>query len=721
MKARWAWLLLFGLLLACGGGSEPAPPVAKPTFARLEVRGSGVVRVSYEELRDLGLGGGTIPVASLRLTCQGKPVALKVEAHGKATLGPGDIVEFFAPGLETPYTDTTVYWLGPGTEPALTWGRRTVTGGTAQNPVTIFRDRLWVEQNKRAWGLAPGMPEQDYFFWEKLTAPVASTYAFEMPPVAPSAGPAQLTVKLLGGSSESPTPDHHVQVSLDGVPLGEAAWDGFDAHAALFEVPGDALQAGSHTLGLSLPGATGAVDVVWFDGVEVRFDSSLEARSGRLAFSATPDAVRPFRVKGFDGLELRLLDITDPAQPVEVEGGLVETVSGLSSLRFLETATGARAYVVAPRARVLNPLRMSLVTPGRLREPSLGADYLLIAPRAFMAAAQPLLQLRRSQGLRAEAVAVEELYDEFGTGMPDPQAIKDFLRFAVRSWRAPAPTMVLLLGDATYDYRDFLGTGKRSQVPAHLANTALIGLTPDDNWYADLEGDAVPELSLGRLPAANVMQVADLVQKLIRYESALEPASRKALLVADNNDPSFQEACERYAALLPSATGMSKVYLSQYTDFSRASVDVLAGFNGGVDLALYAGHGNVTDWAGEKVFDLTAIPALANGSRLPFVVALNCLNGWFSLPTGYCLAEALVREPDRGAIAMFASSGLGYQWEQDLLAQALLQQLATTSRPRLGELCRNAKAQAYRAGASGDLLITYTLIGDPATRLAWKP
>ena len=53
------------------------------------------------------------------------------------------------------------------------------------------------------------------------------------------------------------------------------------------------------------------------------------------------------------------------------------------------------------------------------------------------------------------------------------------------------------------------------------------------------------------------------------------------------------------------------------------------------------------------------VPALTNGSRLPLVVALTCLNGMFqSLFPEESLAEALVRAPNGGAVGVWASSGL---------------------------------------------------------------
>ena len=56
------------------------------------------------------------------------------------------------------------------------------------------------------------------------------------------------------------------------------------------------------------------------------------------------------------------------------------------------------------------------------------------------------------------AVAVEDAYDEFGHGEAHPEAIRDFLEHAFHGW-ARAPRYVLLLGDASFDFKDHMRTG----------------------------------------------------------------------------------------------------------------------------------------------------------------------------------------------------------------------------------------------------------------------
>ena len=51
-------------------------------------------------------------------------------------------------------------------------------------------------------------------------------------------------------------------------------------------------------------------------------------------------------------------------------------------------------------------------------------------------------------------VDIDDIYDEFSDGLFNPFAIRRFLRYAYNSWQQPAPTYVVLVGDAHYDYKN---------------------------------------------------------------------------------------------------------------------------------------------------------------------------------------------------------------------------------------------------------------------------
>jgi hypothetical protein len=85
-----------------------------------------------------------------------------------------------------------------------------------------------------------------------------------------------------------------------------------------------------------------------------------------------------------------------------------------------------------------------------------------------MEALEPLRQLRESQGLRVALIDIEDLYDEFSFGNKSPRAIKDFLASAKARW-SRAPRFVLLVGDASFDPRNYLGS-RRDGLCAYKAH-----------------------------------------------------------------------------------------------------------------------------------------------------------------------------------------------------------------------------------------------------------
>ena len=69
---------------------------------------------------------------------------------------------------------------------------------------------------------------------------------------------------------------------------------------------------------------------------------------------------------------------------------------------------------------------------------------------------------------------VQDVYDEFNGGVKSPRAIRRYLRHAYLTW-TPAPTFVLLAGDASMDYRHRLATSGVDWVPTYLRFEPIAG------------------------------------------------------------------------------------------------------------------------------------------------------------------------------------------------------------------------------------------------------
>ena len=122
---------------------------------------------------------------------------------------------------------------------------------------------------------------------------------------------------------------------------------------------------------------------------------------------------------------------------------------------------------------------------------------------------------RKAEGWRVQLVDLADVYDERGFGDKSADAVRDFIQAARATWRVP-PRFVLLVGDATFDPRNFLGLGDFDFAPTRLIDTATME-TASDDWFVDADLDGVPELAIGRWPVRTADQAAAVVAKTLGY------------------------------------------------------------------------------------------------------------------------------------------------------------------------------------------------------------
>ena len=188
--------------------------------------------------------------------------------------------------------------------------------------------------------------------------------------------------------------------------------------------------------------------------------------------------------------------------------------------------------------------------------------------------------------------------------------------------------------------------------------------------------------------------------------------------MADNPDQggNFVANAEELARGILAARNPQRIYLDALgPDATRTAIS--EAFNRGASLLSYVGHGGIHVWAGENIFDTRQIGTLEAQPQQPLVLTLNCLNGYFHFPHFDSLAEALVKAPDKGAIAVFAPSGLSLNEPAAVFHRAIVAELSSQRHRTLGEALLAAQATYAASGAFPELLRIYTLFGDPGLRL----
>jgi hypothetical protein len=448
--------------------------------------------------------------------------------------------------------------------------------------------------------------------------------------------------------------------------------------------------------------------MVFLDRFDVRHPHDVAAPSGALDGRFSSGGTASVADLGLGSV---VLDTTS-AVPVWLRGA-VATGSGLAFRVEAE-----HRYLAVSPAAVLRP-EVRKPQPSTLKDRRNAADYLLVAPRAFLDVAEPLLELRREQGLRARGVSIEEIVQQFGHGEAHAQAVKDFLAYAYQRWQRPSPRYVLLLGDATYDPKDFLGTGVRDRVPAPMVRTPYLW-TASDPAYAQLNGDDVlPDLAIGRLPAATTDEARVMVEKVLDYERGAHDLAGTAVFVADNGDEAgpFEDDADDAASVV-SGRAVEKLYLGTLGGATRSRIQ--EALDASPSLVSYVGHGGIAVWASENVWnnlDVDALSLHGPDRPLPLLFTLNCLNGYFHFPSLNSLAEQFVKAEGKGAVAAFSPSGLSVSGPAHVYHKALLAEIASGRHARLGDAVMAAQASYAATGAFPELLAIYHLFGDPATRI----
>ena len=87
-----------------------------------------------------------------------------------------------------------------------------------------------------------------------------------------------------------------------------------------------------------------------------------------------------------------------------------------------------------------------------------------------------------------------------------------------------------------------------------------------------------------------------------------------------------------------------------------------------------------------RVPALTAdIPNLESGEPFPIVASLTCTVGRFEIPGFVSLGETMVVEPDKGAVAVWAPSGLSFHSDAMILNEAFVAALYAEENVTIGQ------------------------------------
>lgn len=276
-----------------------------------------------------------------------------------------------------------------------------------------------------------------------------------------------------------------------------------------------------------------------------------------------------------------------------------------------------------------------------------------------------------------------------------------------------------------------------------------------DTVWADLDGDLLPEIPVGRIPARSAAQVRQIVRKTIAFETK-SPTLDDLRLPAWAGAAGYDPVVDRLASALMLKVVRTNVppWLNPWiicadpqSPFCGWPPDQSAMFTqqlkrGGA-LAVFIGHADIQYFYAMRfmgtdfTYHAQDAAALLDGQPGPPLVMICCLAGNFAT-SQESLAESLLMMPG-GPVAVIAATAESHPLTNYFSTVSLVQTLDGPQR-RLGQLWLSAQKDAVEArdliiesllsNVEGkledkidvgklrrDQMLMYALLGDPALRL----
>ena len=479
----------------------------------------------------------------------------------------------------------------------------------------------------------------------------------------------------------------------------------------------------------------------WLDWLEIFYHRRFEAENDFLLFTS-PDttAVIDYTISKFSSRDVYVFEISSHKDVRRVTDPAFDAADA-SIVRFQAAQTNGSTTefaAVGPKGfKTVGGVKK--ISNSNLHASTNGAEFLILAPSDFTADANRLKEHReRLDQLRTTVITVDQVYSEFSSGMLDPTAIRDFLKYTQASWSVK-PRYVLLFGAGSYDYKKIKFPNADNWIPPFEtleSNVQILTLATDDYFAIFDPSTQRIAVSIGRLPVRSQTAATEMIDKIINYETtaAYDSWRNRITFVADDGLTStgddgaiHTDQSERLALVYtPDSYTKDKIFIVQYPTVNSATGRRKPSANEAIDQAInrgtvvlnYTGHGNTGQWAHEKIFSEDQDFSLINNKgKLFFLVAATCDFARYDNPEETSAGEELILMPERGAIAAVTADRVVYSDQNALLNWTLYQNLFredSQGKPmRLGDAMWLTKQVL---NSTNDL--KHHLLGDPTMRLA---
>ena len=228
-----------------------------------------------------------------------------------------------------------------------------------------------------------------------------------------------------------------------------------------------------------------------------------------------------------------------------------------------------------------------------------------------------------------------------------------------------------------------------------------------DNYLADVNGDHLPEVAIGRLPVSSPDELETVINKIKTYERNI--GNQSVILVADTPDEGgdFIADSETLAGLFPSAYSVNKIYLNDPAMAEEKKAALISAINGGAAFFNFVGHAGpdqLSNWGllsyyPDDIPPVDDLSLLTNANMLPVMTAMTCGLANFSDPYEDVLGEALLLKPDGGMAAIWSATGLSDDTQAGILNREFYKAVLSGEKSSTRRRCPSGTLNVIRSRA----------------------
>lgn len=727
------------------------------TYYKFKISDDGIYRISYQTLQNSNLPLTSIDPRNIQLYTKGQEVPIHIEGEGDGVFNSGDYIEFYAQkndgwldtalynGIDNqpnPYysliNDTITYYLTWNSsitnlryieENAIDFGNYFAAPFVWRENLQVYNSNYYDGRILRSEATNPEYTKAEGWMDAPLTLGRERNKTISTPNRYVSGPFVDFEISVVGASDWQAinNGDHHLRITF-GSQTVDDIFEGYDLRKINRSFSPTELVKGNNVIKFeSIDDRNAGVDRTALAYMKIVYPHTL---------SFSNESVFEFQVDDASSQNAQYLEI------LFFNGGTSPVLYDLTNrkkVRVVETLSNYKTIIPngGNRKRCIIVAENKIKSIGNLapvgnngqfvdyRTVSLDTSFLILTHTQLNSQATTYAAYRRSKGMEALVVDVENLYDQYAYGIAKhPLAIRNFIDQSLTNWNYP-PSHLFLVGKSVTakahrktDNNSLLAYSQ-NLVPSY-GNPSADNLLISGLNNTNLE---VP-IPLGRLSAKNLVDVDIYLDKVIEYEAAprakwmkraIHFAGGKFAFEANTHENYLNGFAQDFEATKYGGKAFlfrknsSAPYQTTLADSVRNLI------NEGVSLMTFFGHSSAT---GGFDISIDSPDKFENQGRYPVLLGNSCFAGNYHQPGVLSTSEQYVLERNKGVIAFIANGNLGVGAFLNRYSSAFYENISDRNYGESLAECMRASVKDVQSMFTEELLknvcIEMSLQGDPA-------